>query len=257
MTALPPGMRRARRGRLILTRRVVVARLDHPHDADERASEDIWCAAGSRLKAWRDCRERVAMPWALVEVRRQWSREGEVAIIDAIHGALVAAFRIPGKDKHVRLQVHEPHRLACPPTLSQPEYAILVSVDCFAGRSVEAKRRLYGEIVERVERLGIPRASAPTVTEPDRSRAQSAHDRTVRSWPLLVLALPAAVAVWSGWAGIGQKTGFGRVQPPPGIWDSLHLDTAVTLPVGVEAYALRAWLSTSNKVSARTRRFAR
>ena len=40
----------------------------------------------------------------------------------------------------------------------------------------------------------------------------------------------------------------------------MHLDTAVTLPVGVEAYAayaLRAWLSTSNKVSARTRRFAR
>jgi hypothetical protein len=40
----------------------------------------------------------------------------------------------------------------------------------------------------------------------------------------------------------------------------LHLDTAVTLPVGVEAYAahaLRACLSASTTVSARTRRFAR
>jgi len=82
----------------------------------------------------------------------------------------------------------------------------------------------------------------------------------VRSWPLLILALPAAVAVWSGWVGIGQLTGFGQVHPLPGIWDSLHLDTAVTLPVGVEAYAayaLRAWLSASTTVSARTRRFAR
>jgi hypothetical protein len=55
-------------------------------------------------------------------------------------------------------------------------------------------------------------------------------------------------------------TGFGQVHPLPGIWDSLHLDTAVTLPVGVEAYAayaLRAWLSASAAVSARTRRFAR
>jgi hypothetical protein len=55
-------------------------------------------------------------------------------------------------------------------------------------------------------------------------------------------------------------TGFGEVRPLPGIWGSLHLNTAVTLPVGVEAYAayaLRAWLSASNKVSARTRRFAR
>jgi phenylpyruvate tautomerase PptA (4-oxalocrotonate tautomerase family) len=33
----------------------------------------------------------------------------------------------------------------------------LVSVDCFAGRSVEAKRRLYEEIVDRLEPLGIPR----------------------------------------------------------------------------------------------------
>jgi phenylpyruvate tautomerase PptA (4-oxalocrotonate tautomerase family) len=57
----------------------------------------------------------------------------------------------------VRLQVHEPHRFAHPPTLTQPEYATLVSVDCFAGRSLEAKRRLYAEIVGRLERLGIPR----------------------------------------------------------------------------------------------------
>jgi hypothetical protein len=66
--------------------------------------------------------------------------------------------------------------------------------------------------------------------------------------------------VWSGWVGIAQKTGFGRVSPLPGIWPSLHLDTTVTLPVGVEAYAayaLRAWLDTSPAVSQRTRRFAR
>ena len=97
------------------------------------------------------------MPWALIEVRRQWSGEEETAIIDAVHAALVAAFRIPAKDRHVRLQVHEPHRFAHPPALAEPEYATLVSVDCFAGRSVEAKRRLYGEIVDRLEPLGIPR----------------------------------------------------------------------------------------------------
>jgi hypothetical protein len=46
----------------------------------------------------------------------------------------------------------------------------------------------------------------------------------------------------------------------PGIWSSLRLDTAVTLPVGVEcyaAYALRAWLATDHAISDRTRRFAR
>jgi hypothetical protein len=82
----------------------------------------------------------------------------------------------------------------------------------------------------------------------------------VRSWPLLVLAAPAAAEVWSGWVGIAQKTGFGRVSLLPGIWSSLHLDTTITLPIGVEAYAayaLRAWLATEPWISPRTRRFAK
>jgi hypothetical protein len=55
-------------------------------------------------------------------------------------------------------------------------------------------------------------------------------------------------------------TGFGMVRPLPGIFDSLRVDTAITLPLGVEAYAafaLRAWLTGSSSVSDRTRRFAR
>ena len=94
----------------------------------------------------------------------------------------------------------------------------------------------------------------------DRSPATARPGRTVRSWPLLVLAAPAAAEVWSGWVGIAQKTGFGLVSPLPGIWPSLHLDTAITLPVGVEAYAayaLRAWLARDQTISARTRRFAK
>jgi len=41
----------------------------------------------------------------------------------------------------------------------------------------------------------------------DRSPASARHGRAVRSWPLLVLAVPAAAEVWSGWVGIAQKTG--------------------------------------------------
>jgi hypothetical protein len=94
----------------------------------------------------------------------------------------------------------------------------------------------------------------------DRSPAAVRPGRTIRSWPLLVLAAPAAAEVWSGWVGIAQKTGFGLVSPLPGIWPSLHLDTAITLPVGVEAYAayaLRAWLARDQTISDQTRRFAK
>jgi hypothetical protein len=107
---------------------------------------------------------------------------------------------------------------------------------------------------------GPPAARTTGPAGRDRSTAVFSGTRTVRSWPLLVLAAPAAAGVWSGWVGIAQKTGFGLVSPLPGILPSLHLDTSITLPVGVEAYAayaLRAWLADEHSISGRTRRFAK
>ena len=113
--------------------------------------------------------------------------------------------------------------------------------------------------VNRGLRGPVPaRTAGPTAA--DQSPATVRPGPTVQSWALLVLAVPAAAEVWSGWVGIAQKTGFGLVSPLPGIWPSLHLDTSITLPVGVEAYAayaLRAWLASEHAVSARTRRFAK
>jgi len=65
-------------------------------------------------------------------------------------------------------------------------------------------------------------------------------------WPLLLIAAPAAMAIWSGWVGLASMCGFGIVRPLPGILDSVRINTAITLPVGVEsygAYALWVWLS--------------
>jgi hypothetical protein len=86
-----------------------------------------------------------------------------------------------------------------------------------------------------------------------------AQNDSHRSWPLYILAAPATVAVWSGWVGLGEKTGFGMLHPLPGIADHFSINTAITLPVGVEAYAayaLGAWLS-KKPLSDTTRGFAR
>jgi phenylpyruvate tautomerase PptA (4-oxalocrotonate tautomerase family) len=80
-----------------------------------------------------------------------------MAIMEAIHGALRHAFKIPAGDKNVRLVAHEPHRFACPPGKAQPAAYTHISIDAFAGRSLEAKRALYRTIVENLEPLGIPR----------------------------------------------------------------------------------------------------
>jgi hypothetical protein len=74
--------------------------------------------------------------------------------------------------------------------------------------------------------------------------------RKARKWPLYLIGSSASVAVWSGWVGLGQMCGFGLVHPLPGITllhlDDFQLNTSITLPVGVEAYAayaLGAWVS--------------
>ena len=60
------------------------------------------------------------MPTVLIEVRRHYTPAEEIAIIDAVHGAMVTAFQIPAADKNVRLVAHEPHRFAVPAHLAQP-----------------------------------------------------------------------------------------------------------------------------------------
>ena len=77
--------------------------------------------------------------------------------------------------------------------------------------------------------------------------------------PLAVIGLAAMVAVWSGWVGLGKLTGFGVIQPFPGIWDDLRINTCVALPISVEAYAayaLRCWLS-GGQFSRRATNFAK
>ncbi|MGZ3141894.1 hypothetical protein ACVDFE_07825 [Lentzea chajnantorensis] len=103
----------------------------------------------------------------------------------------------------------------------------------------------------------VPDEAAPEAADsaPEEAPAPAAEPPAVpvsvpvkapRAWPVLLLALPAFVAIWGGWVGLGELTGFGPVNLLPGIGDGWTINTAITLPIGVEAYAayaLRVWLS--------------
>ncbi len=96
------------------------------------------------------------MPSVLIEVRKAYSPDEEIALMEAVHAALREAFKILPTDRNVRLVVHEPHRFACPPNRARPELYTHVSIDAFAGRSLDAKRALYRAIVANLGRLGVP-----------------------------------------------------------------------------------------------------
>jgi len=92
----------------------------------------------------------------LIEVRQKYPAEVESGIMEAVHSALREAFKILPGDRNVRLIVHEPHRFECPPDREKQEYYTHISIDCFAGRSIEAKRLLYKAIVNNLSQHGIP-----------------------------------------------------------------------------------------------------
>lgn len=96
------------------------------------------------------------MPAVQIEVRQHYDFEAELVFIDTVHLALVEAFKIPLEDRNIRFIVHEPHRFQCPSDKSQPELFTVISIDCFAGRSLNAKRNLYQAIVRNLSALSVP-----------------------------------------------------------------------------------------------------
>ena len=91
------------------------------------------------------------MPLVQLEVVKGRSSSEKKALFDAVHEALVDAFKIPDDDRVQRLIEYETDDFDAPSaTLT------IVTITMFPGRSTDAKRDLYKRIVERFDGLGIP-----------------------------------------------------------------------------------------------------
>lgn len=84
-----------------------------------------------------------------------WARGREMAIIDAVQAGLEAGLKIPDWDRDVVVNTYDEGTRIVPTGRSQMYTRI--EVQLFSGRSMEAKRRLYGAIVESVSALGVPK----------------------------------------------------------------------------------------------------
>ncbi len=90
------------------------------------------------------------MPIVKISVYEGMSREYKKALLDGIHAALVAAFRIPENDRtQVLYELPEENfeRHGRP-----SKHFTLVEIVAFQGRSFEAKKKLYTAIVENLAR---------------------------------------------------------------------------------------------------------
>jgi hypothetical protein len=120
-----------------------------------------------------------------------------------------------------------------------------------------------------------PAAVIELIREPDIGSAEAVREevqpveaevfpkssRKVATWPLQLIALPAYVAIWAGWVALGGLTGFGPINLLPGFTHDgdplLVVNTAITLPIGAEAYATYAlYVLFHSAAPVRARKFA-
>jgi phenylpyruvate tautomerase PptA (4-oxalocrotonate tautomerase family) len=94
------------------------------------------------------------MPLVKVTRRQGCSAAENQRVLDAVHEALVEAFKIPAGDRHQQLLELDAAHFEIPAERG-PRYA-LVEITAFPGRSVEAKRALYQAMARRCEAAGVP-----------------------------------------------------------------------------------------------------
>lgn len=93
------------------------------------------------------------MPSTRIETRKGWLGTQKREFIEAVQAALVAGILIPERDRCVRLAEYDEDAFIAGEDKG-PHYTV-VEISLFTGRSIEAKRRLYAELVARVAPFGL------------------------------------------------------------------------------------------------------
>jgi phenylpyruvate tautomerase PptA (4-oxalocrotonate tautomerase family) len=110
------------------------------------------------------------MPVVKIETRRGLSREQKKAVFDAVHAALVTAFKVEEHARNQRLVEYEPEDFEV--SAGKGGRFMIVTIDALAGRSVDAKRLLYREMASRLGAVGVPPNDLVVVV----------HDIPLESW---------------------------------------------------------------------------
>lgn len=104
------------------------------------------------------------MPLVKVSLLKGRSIEEKKALLDAIHAALLDAFKIPENDRTQRIFEFEPENFDIPEEKTS-NYTI-IEIDVFPGRSLDAKRKLYQKIVQNLSEQIQPNDILVILKEP-------------------------------------------------------------------------------------------
>ncbi|MDO1582616.1 tautomerase family protein [Rhizobium oryzicola] len=94
------------------------------------------------------------MPATRIETRRGWIGDRRLEVIEAVQRGLLAGLQIPDHDRCVRLIEYEDDTMISPP--NRGEKYLVIEITLFAGRSLDAKRRLYASIAKELAAFDVP-----------------------------------------------------------------------------------------------------
>lgn len=86
------------------------------------------------------------MPVVNISLVKGKAKKQKKVILNAVHKALVSAFKIPETDRTMFINEYEPENIEA------GEGVILVEVKAFKGRSNDAKKELYKGIVDNLQK---------------------------------------------------------------------------------------------------------
>ena len=105
------------------------------------------------------------MPIVDISLLSGWGVEDRRKISDEVHSALVETFKIPDSDYTHRVRDYKKDEFILPGNRSG-RYA-LIEITALAGRSRDAKKKLYRTIVDRLSKFGIaPNDTMIVIHEP-------------------------------------------------------------------------------------------
>jgi phenylpyruvate tautomerase PptA (4-oxalocrotonate tautomerase family) len=96
------------------------------------------------------------MPIVTISVLEGKSTEFKNGIHNAIHSALVSAFKIPESDYNQKINEYNRTDWKIPD--GKTDNFISIEVFVFPGRKKETKKKLYQEIILNLEKIGINRS---------------------------------------------------------------------------------------------------
>jgi phenylpyruvate tautomerase PptA (4-oxalocrotonate tautomerase family) len=95
------------------------------------------------------------VPLITISIFKGYSDDFKIRIQNAVHASFVSAFKIPEGDFNQKIDEYDKNNWKIPSGKS--DNYVRIEVYVFPGRTRETKKKLYGEIVANLEKIGIKR----------------------------------------------------------------------------------------------------